>query len=68
MKVLNVNAKNLRKIAGLNGTTVSALAEMFRCSRALLYQAADHPKQYPNLHARLCEALPVRTLPKLAHA
>ncbi len=68
MQATEIKSGNLRRIAGLNGTTVAALAIEKRCSRALLYQAADEPDKYPSIAEWLEKRLPVRTIPKLTHA
>lgn len=65
MRALKINRENLRVIAGLNGTTVSALAAEKRCSRALLYLAAEQPEQYPAIAEWLEKRLPIRSVPLL---
>jgi hypothetical protein len=57
---LSISADNLRYVAGLNGFTVTDLAEAKGCSDALLYRAARYPEDYPAIFKWLNSILPRR--------
>ena len=57
---LGITAENLRRVAGLNGYTVTELARIRGCSDALLYRSAADPKSYPAVYRWLDATLPRR--------